>query len=82
MTPHREDFARWLDDPVTRWVMAAHAAVIEDAKQTWVNASWDNGGGSRDLLIELRSKADAYAQLQGATYEDICAQLGEAPNDE
>lgn len=82
MTPHRDDFARWLDDPVTRWVIAAHLKIADECRETWMGASWENGGGSRELLIELRVRADTYKAIADTTYEGLCATNGETPNEE
>ena len=82
MTPTRDDFARWLDDPVTAWVMRAHLKAAEANKDQWIAASWENGACSREMLAELRTRADAYRAIAEAGYEAFCEMLGEEPNDE
>ena len=82
MAPHREDFIRWLEDPVTRFVMAAHKAVADHNKEEWVRTSWDNGVAAPEVLRELRVRADAYMAIVEIAYEDICNALGEQPNEE
>lgn len=82
MTPSREDFDRWLDNSVSRWVMRALTAAAEANKAAWIEASWGGGGCSKELLAELRTRADAYRALPETTYEGFCDMLGEQPNDE
>lgn len=79
MIPDREDFARWLDDPVTRLVLGAFALGAEEQKQAWIRTSWDNGAVNPALCQELRVRADAYQALSQMTYEDVCKQFGEEP---
>lgn len=76
---HREDFQRWRDDPMTRTVLGAlQLAEIEQKKQ-WDKASWGGavvrGPDMERLLIELRTRADAYAALREMTFEDLALWL-------
>lgn len=87
MPPSRDDFARWRDDHVTKWVLAALEADARAQKATWDDASWnraawDPNGVSRDLLIELRTRADAYRAMAELNYEGVCEALGDKPRDE
>lgn len=82
MPPHREDFARWRDDPVTRWVLAAHLQAAADQQTTWQKVSWEEGHANPALLQELRVRADAYRAIGEMTYEDVCSAMGEEPRDE
>lgn len=82
MAPHREDFARWLDDPVTRWVLRALEAGAEKQRAAWSQASWDNGHANPALLQELRVRADAYRAVAESNYEGFCDMLGDEPRDE
>ena len=82
MTPSRDDFARWLDDPVTNWVMRAHLMAAETNKTAWIDASWGNGAASKEMLAELRTRADAYLAITQTGYEGFCDMLGEQPNEE
>lgn len=78
--PLSEDFARWRDDPMTRMVLKALDAASSAQKEAWDQASW--GGGKvraddlKDLLQELRVRADCYAALRDMTIEDVTAWLG------
>ena len=76
----RDDFARWRDDPITRKVMEALGQASDEQKAQWDKASW---GGAvvrapelERVLIELRTRADAYRALQEMTLGDLCAWLG------
>ena len=82
MPPSRDEFARWLDDAVTRYVMRAHLAMAETNKAEWTKASWDNGACSKEMLLELRTRADAYRAIAEMTYEGVCDANGDEPNDE
>lgn len=81
MTPTREDFARWRDDPVTRFVLAAHARMADGNKAEWERVSWGNGVANQRHLDELRTRADAYRAISETTYEGFCEALGEQPRD-
>jgi hypothetical protein len=80
--PSREDFIRWQDDNVTRWVMAAHRKTAEDNKAAWLTQSWESGHSNPLTLLELRTRSDAYLAIADMTYADVCAALGDAPNEE
>lgn len=75
-----EDFARWRDDPMTKLVLRALDAAAGAQKEAWDQASW--GGGKvraddlKDLLQELRVRADCYAALRDLTLDDVTAWLG------
>lgn len=74
-----DELASWREHPVSMWVFAAmqnHAAAQRDA---WIEASWDNGNAERDLLIELRARADTFQAIFDSEYTDFCAALGETP---
>jgi hypothetical protein len=44
--------------------------------------SWAKGEADPELLIELRTRADAYLALVETEYEQWCEALGEPPQDE
>lgn len=82
----REDFSRWREDPITKTVLGALELAEKAQKQAWDNASW-SGEVARApdlerLLIELRTRADAYASLREMTFEDVCLWLEIEPNAE
>lgn len=82
MPPSRDDFARWRDDPVTRWVMAAHKAAADQNKTAWANAAWTTGNASPGALMEARTRADTFMAIVDAEYIDFCAMLGEEPRED
>lgn len=82
MPPSRDDFARWRDDPVTRWVMKAHDVLAEDCRKEWVGISWGNGSANQPVLSALRTRADAYLALPEGTYEAYCETMSEVPRDD
>lgn len=78
--PLSEEFSRWRDDPVTKLVLRALDAAVDAQKVQWDTASWQGGlvraDDLKDLLQELRVRADCYAALRDMTFEDIAAWLG------
>lgn len=82
MTPTRDDFARWRDNHVTRFVLAAHRRLAEDNKTAWLRVSWENGVANQRALDEHKTLADAYLAISETTYEGYCEALGEQPRDE
>lgn len=82
MTPSREGFTRWLDNSVTEWVMRAMIAAADANKAAWIDASWEGGACSKEMLAELRTRADAYRALPDTDYDGFCDMLGEQPNED
>lgn len=80
MTPSDEDFARWRDDGVTRWIFAAIETGIDAQKAEWLTRSWDHGIAHDAVLQELRTRADAYRSLIDTTYQGWCEINGVEPN--
>lgn len=73
--PTREDFTRWLDDPITIFVFEALSTAADAQQKAWNEVSWDGGSCDAELLVELRTRADAYKSLQEGTYEAFCEWL-------
>lgn len=82
MPPSRDDFARWRDDHVTRWVFRGLEAEAANQKAEWDGISWGNGKANQAALDELRTRADAYRAMAETTYEGFCEVLGETPSDD
>ena len=76
----REDFARWRDDPITKMVLQALDEAAKAQKAEWDSASWEGGkvraDDLKDLLQELRVRADCYAALRDMRFEDLITWLG------
>ncbi len=64
-----EDFDRWRDDAVTRYVFAAIEAFAAAQQEAWIQKSWGLGDPKPGLLLELRTRADAYRALIDTPYE-------------
>lgn len=83
MPPSREEFARWRDDNVTRWIFAAIEHGEAANKAAWMDASWERGVGQPEalarLLAELRTRSDAYRALIDTSYEGWCENSGQDP---
>jgi hypothetical protein len=78
----RDDFARWRDDPVTRWVFKALASDADAQREAWTKHSWDNGHANPATLLELRTRADAYRAMEEVSYAGLCEALGEQPRED
>lgn len=79
MTPSAEEFSRWRDDPVTRWIFAAIAKGAEQNRDQWMQMSWEAGEANPLALTELRTRADAYRALTDTPYDGWCETHGESP---
>jgi hypothetical protein len=79
MPPSVEEFARWREDNVTRWVFRALAHNAEECRQEATTAVWDHGNLNPLLLKELRTRADANRTLIDSSYEAFCETLGDEP---
>ncbi len=69
MTITAEDFARWRDDRVTQWIFKAIEAGEAEQKSAWLESSWQYSNPRPELLLELRTRADAYRALIDTSYE-------------
>jgi len=72
MQPSREDFAEWMQMPVTEWIFGLIARFSARQKELWSEQAWD-GNLDPVLLAEARTRADSYASLSESTYEDWLA---------
>ncbi len=78
MTPSKEEFQAWRADPTTRWVMAAMASFAGKQRDEWMARTFDAGGHPDvALLVELRTRADAYRAISDSTFEDWMNTHGE-----
>jgi hypothetical protein len=66
-----EEFAAWRDDPVTEVVLKAFDEMALKQREGWLSASWDGDACDPLLLIELKTRADAYRAVCECTFEDI-----------
>lgn len=79
MTVSAEEFERWQDDPVTRWVFTAITKGAEENREQWMQMSWVAGEANLLALTELRTRADAYHALTDTSYDGWCETHGEEP---
>jgi hypothetical protein len=79
VTVTSEEFDRWRDDAVTRWVARAFTKLADDNKALWLDQSWGAGRADQETLTELRTRADAYNALAEATYQACCDANEEEP---
>jgi hypothetical protein len=78
--PTRDEWAAWLDDPTTRFVMAALRRAASAQKVAWDDFAWHGGSSDQQLLTEYRTRADAYESIEAGAYEDFCAWAGVEPD--
>lgn len=77
--PTREEFEAWRDHPISQMVFAGLSRAADEQRDEWTEASWGQGVPNAELLIELRTRADAYRALEQSTYEGWCETLGLEP---
>lgn len=77
--PTSEEFQRWRDDTVTRWVFQALANTADDNKAAWSELSWEGGIADQSKLTEMKTRADAYRAIIDAPYEAHCESNGDDP---
>ncbi len=74
-----DEYAAWLEHPVTRWVMLAMDAQAEAQREAWIERSWVAGKAEPEALAELRVRADTLKAMREADYFDLCAALEQEP---
>lgn len=72
-----EEFDNWREDPVTQWVMEACEQAASQNLLGWIEASWEGGSADQSLLVELRTRADAYRALAETNWEGWAKTHGE-----
>ena len=72
-----DDFASWRENAVTKFVFAALAKAEADQRDHWLETSWEQGACSPEMLLELRTRADAYRSLSELSFERLSEVLGE-----
>lgn len=82
MTFDTDDYAQWLDNPVTQAVFQALTKQAEDAKAEWLKASWETGNVDPQLLADLRARAETASDICELTYEELEAALGYGDEDQ
>lgn len=66
-----EDYHAWRDHPVTRWVFGAMGIIADAHKQHWLETSWGTGACSPELLLELRTREDAYRAIIDVSHSQL-----------
>jgi hypothetical protein len=72
-----EDFDGWRENAVTKTVFGALDKVAALQQQHWIETSWGQGACTPEMLLELRTRADAYRSLSELSYERLREVLGE-----
>jgi hypothetical protein len=71
--PTEEEFEAWSDHPITLFVLDCYDRMAEEQKLAWMIASWEAGDANAELLIELRTRADAYRSMAECDLGDLVA---------
>lgn len=74
-----DEFASWLEHPVTKWMRATAAGLADDRRAAWLEASWGTGKAPEGLLMQLRGQADAHLWFADIEYSAACEAAGQDP---
>lgn len=66
-----DDFAIWKESPITQAVLKFCSDHAEDAKQTWLNHSWDGMACDERVLSALKARADMAEMIVDLTLEQL-----------
>jgi hypothetical protein len=81
LSPSRDEFAAWRDDPTTRFVMYALQRNADECRDEWLRLSWEGGEADQRKLDGLRERSDALLGFT-ADYEAFCETLNLEPEQE
>jgi hypothetical protein len=70
LIPHSDDWAAWIEHPVTRFVATAWANAADAQRDVWIALSWGSGNPDPEKLLEYRTRADAYMAFLETPLED------------
>ena len=75
--PAPEDFAAWMQHPVTRFVARAYQVLVEEQRAEWMRRTWDGETVALDPLLhkELTTRADTLRGFYESTYEDFVTRV-------
>jgi hypothetical protein len=71
--PTDEEYEAWLDHPITAFVLDCYERMADEQRQAWMLSSWEAGDASLELLIELRTRSDAYKSMAECDLGDLVA---------
>lgn len=75
VTPTEDEFESWCLHPVTQFVAQAMENAADDQREEWLRQSWGSGMANPVLLMELRTRADAYRAFLETGLEDYLARI-------
>lgn len=78
----REDFSMWRDNHITQVVMSVMRKVAEDARQEWIDASWDGGDIDPAFLASCKATYETYQIIENWSFEDYQERTTEFEQDE
>ena len=67
---NRDAFDAWSKDPTTEWLFSLLRKAAEREKAEWVRQSWEGGEVTPEVLLELRTRANALTELCDNEFED------------
>lgn len=77
--PTLGEFLAWKEHPVSLWVFKALQESSDRQKAQWEAQSWGEGTANPLLLLELRTRADAYEAVEATEYDAFCVMNGHDP---
>lgn len=77
-----EDFEVWLANPITRQLMGALAVWEDQAKEAWVQLSWDMSQPDLTRLAALKGRAEVLRQLRDLSKDQLEDPAREQPEDQ
>jgi len=71
--PTDEEYEAWIDHPITVFVLDCYQRMADEQRQAWELTSWEGGHADNALLLELRTRADAYRSMAESELGDLIA---------
>lgn len=75
-----EDFSVWRESPMGEWFFKLVKMGADDARQAWIDASWNGGKVDPILHAALKERCNAYEQLLSISAMDLEERLNEKPS--
>ncbi len=70
MTVSQEEYADWLQHPVTEWVLGLMRHHADTIKDKWADLAWTSGELEALAFTEARVRADCYLEIPNSSFDD------------
>jgi hypothetical protein len=67
--PTKEEFQVWCESNVTQFVALAYKIGADLQKEDWMNKSWESGQTDPLILMQCKTREDAYLAFIETEYE-------------